>query len=312
MVVPGQAEFSHTLIATRALLFRYSALTFNAHAIHLDPEYARNVEGYRNLLVHGPLLVTLMLKFVEAHIQKLSGPQHVMQSVEYRNFAPLHCDEEMRLCGREKTGSSTKDGRVYDVWIEGPTGGMAVKGTVRTAPIPKQPSTNNHPDTYNHGFVAPKGPGSSIDSSPSILTRREKRKHRAEQLGILRGVSFPTAEKAVRRILASRILASRKDPNADNPESIAPIRRIVAPPGPLVPVASLTTRSIAYRLGLAKVEQDLKDIRLEVLPLVRKYDFYEAGSGPAESKFEVPRVKKVEIRPVPRLVATQRPEITWR
>jgi hypothetical protein len=307
VVAPGQAEFSHTLIATRALLFRYSALTFNAHAIHLDPEYARNVEGYRNLLVHGPLLVTLMLKFVEAHIQKLSGPQHVMQSVEYRNFAPLHCDEEMRLCGRDKTGSSTKDGRVYDVWIEGPTGGMAVKGTVRTAPMPKQPSTNNHPDTYNHRFVAPEGPRGSTDSSPSILTRREKRKHRAEQLGILRGVSFPTAEKAVRRILASR-----KDPTADSPGSIVPIRRIVAPPGPLVPVASLTTRSIAYRLGLAKVEQDLKDIRLEVLPLVRKYDFYEAGSGPAESKFEMPRVKKVETRPVPRLVATQRPEISWR
>jgi hypothetical protein len=240
-----------------------------------------------------------MLKLVEAHLQSLPGPQHVMQSVEYRNFAPLHCDEEMRLCGREKTVSSTEVGRVYDVWIEGPTGGMAVKGTVHTAPLPPQLSTNNRRNKYIYGHLAPEDSEESADSSPSIPTRREKRKLRAEQRGILRGISFPTAEKAVRRILASR-----KDPTANSSESIIPIRRIVAPPGPLIPVASLTTRSIAYRLGLAKAEQELKDIRLEVLPLVRKYNFYEADDEQAESKFKVRGVTKVEVRPVSRLVAT--------
>ncbi|KAF2715305.1 hypothetical protein K504DRAFT_396524 [Pleomassaria siparia CBS 279.74] len=139
---PGEPDFSHSLTPTPTLLFRYSALTFNAHAIHLDPEYSRNVEGYRERLVHGPLLLTLLLKFVESHLPSLPGPPHIMQSIEYRIFAPLHCGEEMRLCARKKKSLSTEDSIIYDVWIEGPTGGMAVKGMIRTAlkPMPKEPS----------------------------------------------------------------------------------------------------------------------------------------------------------------------------
>lgn len=43
------------------LLFRYSALTFNAHRIHYDQPYAHEVEGYPGLVVHGPLQATLLL-----------------------------------------------------------------------------------------------------------------------------------------------------------------------------------------------------------------------------------------------------------
>lgn len=42
------------------LLFRYSAVTFNAHRIHYDRPYAMKVEGYPGLVVHGPLVVTLL------------------------------------------------------------------------------------------------------------------------------------------------------------------------------------------------------------------------------------------------------------
>lgn len=42
------------------LLFRFSALTYNSHRIHYDRDYARNVEGYPGLLVHGPLQVLAM------------------------------------------------------------------------------------------------------------------------------------------------------------------------------------------------------------------------------------------------------------
>lgn len=49
------------LVANAALLFRFSALTFNAHRIHYDRDYATGVEGYPGLVVHGPLLATLML-----------------------------------------------------------------------------------------------------------------------------------------------------------------------------------------------------------------------------------------------------------
>ena len=49
------------------LLFRYSALTFNAHRIHYDAPYARNVEGYPGLVVHGPLQATLLLQAAARH-----------------------------------------------------------------------------------------------------------------------------------------------------------------------------------------------------------------------------------------------------
>ncbi|KAJ4353994.1 uncharacterized protein N0V89_005726 [Didymosphaeria variabile] len=128
----GQPDFYHALTPTSTLLARFSALTFNAHLIHLDREYARNVEGHRNVLVHGPLTQTLMLKFIGTHLQSISEGAHIVEAIEYRNLAPLYCGEELRLCAREKVGARTDDARIYDIWIEGPTGGMAVKGLVRT------------------------------------------------------------------------------------------------------------------------------------------------------------------------------------
>ncbi|EMD67662.1 hypothetical protein COCSADRAFT_158029 [Bipolaris sorokiniana ND90Pr] len=127
---PGDPLFSHSLIPNRALLFRFSALTFNAHLIHLDPDYARNVEGHRNLLVHGPLSLTLMLQLMNNHLETHTKGKQVVESIEYRNLAPLYCDEEMRICGMEK--KTLQNGSIYDLWIEGPTGGVAVKGTVYT------------------------------------------------------------------------------------------------------------------------------------------------------------------------------------
>ncbi|CAO2649442.1 Nn.00g068270.m01.CDS01 [Neocucurbitaria sp. VM-36] len=138
---PGKPDFSHTLTPTRALLFRYSALTFNAHLIHLDRDYARNVEGHRNLLVHGPLSLTLVLQAVAGYVNTHTQARQVIESIEYRNLAPLYCDEQMSICGVEKKKSG--DGSTFEVWIEGPTGGVAVKGTVRTvvrAPAQQPPS----------------------------------------------------------------------------------------------------------------------------------------------------------------------------
>jgi hypothetical protein len=114
------------------MLFRFSALTFNAHLIHLDKEYARDVEGHRNLLVHGPLTVTLMISFMRHYLRKLPDKPQVIESLEYRNLAPLYCDEPMRLCARKRNTSDAQTS--YEVWIEGPTGGVAFKGTMHTCP----------------------------------------------------------------------------------------------------------------------------------------------------------------------------------
>jgi hypothetical protein len=83
--------------------------------------------------VHGPLALTLLLEAMSGHVRVKTKGQYIVESIEYRNLAPLYCDEPMRLCGSLKKTSD--NGELYDVWIEGPTGGVAVKGTVRTVRI---------------------------------------------------------------------------------------------------------------------------------------------------------------------------------
>ncbi|KAF2128608.1 hypothetical protein P153DRAFT_293368 [Dothidotthia symphoricarpi CBS 119687] len=134
---PSNPDFSHELTPTRSMLFRFSALTWNDHLIHLDPEYARTVEGHRNMLVHGPLCLTLMLKAITPYIDTHSKGKQCFESIEYRNLAPLYCDEKMRICGMVTKTSAT--GNQYDVWIEGPTGGVAVSGKVHTVIKPPSP-----------------------------------------------------------------------------------------------------------------------------------------------------------------------------
>lgn len=98
---PKNPNYSHSLTPTPALLFRFSALTYNAHAIHIDPEYTRNVYGLPNLLVHGPLAISLMLEYVRQILFKISGVMReapIVTEVDYRNLAPLFANEEMTIC----------------------------------------------------------------------------------------------------------------------------------------------------------------------------------------------------------------------
>ncbi len=148
--------FTHVLTPSTTLLFRYSALTFNAHAIHLDPAFARTLDAsHRNTLVHGPLVLTLLVSLLQRHIeteldehegryadggtaggvdsgpgteQGTSGPE--ILSFRYRNLAPLYAGEPMRLCGRQRVrGVEGGRGREsYEMWVEGHDGGVAVRG----------------------------------------------------------------------------------------------------------------------------------------------------------------------------------------
>ena len=58
---PTDAPWRRTLVPDDVLLFRYSALTFNGHRIHYDRRYVTQVEGYPGLIVHGPLIATLLM-----------------------------------------------------------------------------------------------------------------------------------------------------------------------------------------------------------------------------------------------------------
>ncbi|KAL8871158.1 MAG: hypothetical protein Q9174_002953 [Haloplaca sp. 1 TL-2023] len=144
IVKPSHApDYSHTLIPSRALLFRFSALTYNAHAIHLDKEYCKSIEGYRNLLVHGPLSVVLMLQVLQGyHARKIKDEgkePEVVTQFDYRCLAPLYAEEELKVCLRQKEDS------IWEIWIEGPDGGLAVRGTATMSPKPSKMTDSKKP-----------------------------------------------------------------------------------------------------------------------------------------------------------------------
>lgn len=73
------------------MLFRYSALTFNAHRIHYDQAYAAETEGYPGLVIHGPLQATFLCQM--AHDLEGRPPK----SFEFRGRSPLICDQPFAL-----------------------------------------------------------------------------------------------------------------------------------------------------------------------------------------------------------------------
>jgi 3-methylfumaryl-CoA hydratase len=76
-------------------LFRFSALTANSHRIHYDLPYAREVEGYTGLLVHGPLLVLSM-------VESLNGERDTeLATLSYRLHKPVYANETVHLCASD-------------------------------------------------------------------------------------------------------------------------------------------------------------------------------------------------------------------
>lgn len=100
-----------TLVPSETLLFRYSALTFNTHRIHYDLPYARDVERYRGLVVHGPLIASLLLKLAAE-----TYGENALASFGFRAISPAICGEAlhqaMRADGdRIELGAFAADGR---------------------------------------------------------------------------------------------------------------------------------------------------------------------------------------------------------
>lgn len=77
------------------LLFRYSALTFNTHRIHYDAPYAREVERYRGLVVHGPLTVSLLLQLAARELG-----DNVLKRFAFRGLSPAIAGEPLHLVMR--------------------------------------------------------------------------------------------------------------------------------------------------------------------------------------------------------------------
>lgn len=98
---PSDHDWQDEVVPTAVMLFRYSALTFNGHRIHYDHPYAVDVEGYDGLVVHGPLIATLLADRAWRRLGHL-------RSFEYRAVRPAIAGKEMRLCGRATSGKEMK------------------------------------------------------------------------------------------------------------------------------------------------------------------------------------------------------------
>jgi len=81
------------------LLFRYSALTFNTHRIHYDAPYARDVERYRGLVVHGPLTASLLLQLAASELG-----ENQLKTFDFRGKSPAIADEPLHLVMRSSGG----------------------------------------------------------------------------------------------------------------------------------------------------------------------------------------------------------------
>ncbi|WP_296424842.1 acyl dehydratase [Yoonia sp.] len=101
---PTDETHSETVTFDSTLLFRYSALTFNGHRIHYDESYARQVEGYNGLVVHGPLLAHLVMGLAARQLGTLT-------TFSYRATAPLMHHETGTVCWKHG-----------QAWVRGPDG----------------------------------------------------------------------------------------------------------------------------------------------------------------------------------------------
>lgn len=119
---PDDAAFSREIVPDPVLLFRYSALTFNGHRIHYDAPYAREVEGYPGLVVHGPLIATLLLDLL-----RREKPQARVTHFAFRALSPLFHTDPFRVNGRFNSPTEAR------LWASTASGGLAMEASATLA-----------------------------------------------------------------------------------------------------------------------------------------------------------------------------------
>ncbi len=119
IAAPERCDFAKTLQGNPLLLFRYSALTFNAHRIHFDREYATLEEGYPGLVVHGPLLATLLLDLLAQ-----SHPDKAVTQFEFKAMRPVFDLQAFQLCGLDPD----QGGRAA-LWVKDHDGFLCMEAT---------------------------------------------------------------------------------------------------------------------------------------------------------------------------------------
>ena len=101
------------------LLFRYSALTFNGHRIHYDRRYVTEVEDYPGLIVHGPLIATLLMDLL-----RRQRPDVDVATFQFRAVRPTFDLHPFHL-----HGLPSPDGRMVRLWAQDHEGWLTMDAT---------------------------------------------------------------------------------------------------------------------------------------------------------------------------------------
>jgi 3-methylfumaryl-CoA hydratase len=120
---PQNEAFSRDFVADPVMLFRYSALTFNGHRIHYDHPYVTQEEGYPGLVVHGPLIATLLVDLVRREM-----PGATLDTFAFRAVRPTFANNRFTLCGKP-----SEDGRTIELWARDHDGYLTMSATATLA-----------------------------------------------------------------------------------------------------------------------------------------------------------------------------------
>ena len=116
---PTSSTWEKKWVPDDVLLFRYSALTFNGHRIHYDRKYVTEVEAYPGLVVHGPMVATLLLDLLRDQL-----PDAQVLRYEFRAIRPLFDINHFFVCGEPQP-----DGKTFRLWAKDHEGWLTMEAT---------------------------------------------------------------------------------------------------------------------------------------------------------------------------------------
>ena len=120
---PTGAVWNRVITPDPVMLFRYSALTFNGHRIHYDYKYVTEVEGYPGLIVHGPLIATLLMDLC-----RREKPESRLRKFNFRALSPVFDTGPFQISGIPDNKTNTAH-----VWATTTSGALAMSAEAEFA-----------------------------------------------------------------------------------------------------------------------------------------------------------------------------------